>query len=127
LANRTKAVIQKLPVDQRRQPHQRPHNRLSCKIEYFIQTTSADLSGRSAFFTDDLVAEDDAESPRRPSSRTPRGSARRPCRLAYQGHGAQFGGDACRIASTVDVAYPSGEAFNYPQFPPRLRRLARCR
>jgi len=33
----------------------RPHNRLSCKIEYFIQTTSADLSGRSAFFTDDYV------------------------------------------------------------------------
>src|SRR6516225_5018916 len=32
----------------------RPHNRLSCKIEYFIQTTSADLSGRSAFFTDDF-------------------------------------------------------------------------
>jgi hypothetical protein len=27
--------------------------RLSCKIEYFIETTSAYLSGRSAFFTDD--------------------------------------------------------------------------
>jgi hypothetical protein len=31
----------------------RPNTRLSCKIEYFIQTTSAYLSGRSAFFTDD--------------------------------------------------------------------------
>jgi hypothetical protein len=34
----------------------RPHSRLSCKIEYFIQTTSADLSGQSAFFTDDELA-----------------------------------------------------------------------
>jgi hypothetical protein len=31
----------------------RPNTRLSCKIEYFIETTSAYLSGRSAFFTDD--------------------------------------------------------------------------
>jgi hypothetical protein len=34
----------------------RPNTRLSCKIEYFIETTSAYLSGRSAFFTDDFVA-----------------------------------------------------------------------
>jgi hypothetical protein len=34
----------------------RPNTRLSCKIEYFIETTSAYLSGRSAFFTDDWVA-----------------------------------------------------------------------
>jgi hypothetical protein len=33
----------------------RPNTRLSCKIEYFIETTSAYLSGRSAFFTDDYV------------------------------------------------------------------------
>jgi hypothetical protein len=33
----------------------RPNTRLSCKIEYFIETTSAYLSGRSAFFTDDCV------------------------------------------------------------------------
>jgi hypothetical protein len=33
----------------------RPNTRLSCKIEYFIETTSAYLSGRSAFFTDDSV------------------------------------------------------------------------
>src|SRR6185295_16511721 len=33
----------------------RPNTRLSCKIEYFIQTTSAYLSGRSAFFTDDFL------------------------------------------------------------------------
>jgi hypothetical protein len=39
----------------------RPNTRLSCKIEYFIETTSAYLSGRSAFFTDDFVAcRDDA-------------------------------------------------------------------
>ncbi|WP_210161383.1 hypothetical protein, partial [Bradyrhizobium yuanmingense] len=31
----------------------RPNTQLSCKIEYFIETTSAYLSGRSAFFTDD--------------------------------------------------------------------------
>jgi hypothetical protein len=31
----------------------RPNTHLSCKIEYFIETTSAYLSGRSAFFTDD--------------------------------------------------------------------------
>jgi hypothetical protein len=31
----------------------RPNTRLSCKIEYFIETTSAYRSGRSAFFTDD--------------------------------------------------------------------------
>jgi hypothetical protein len=31
----------------------RPNTRLSCKIEYFVETTSAYLSGRSAFFTDD--------------------------------------------------------------------------
>ncbi|MET4790948.1 hypothetical protein JEY40_07860 [Bradyrhizobium japonicum] len=31
----------------------RPNTRLSCKIEYFIETTSAYPSGRSAFFTDD--------------------------------------------------------------------------
>ena len=29
---------------------------LSCKIEYSIQRTSAYLSGRSAFFTDDALA-----------------------------------------------------------------------
>jgi hypothetical protein len=29
--------------------------RLSCKIEYFIETTSAYLSSRSAFFTDDSL------------------------------------------------------------------------
>jgi hypothetical protein len=34
----------------------RPNTRLSCKIEYFIETTSAYLSGRSAFFTDDQPA-----------------------------------------------------------------------
>jgi hypothetical protein len=34
----------------------RPNTRLSCKIEYFIETTSAYLSGRSAFFTDDYSA-----------------------------------------------------------------------
>ncbi|MEY9882574.1 hypothetical protein [Bradyrhizobium sp. USDA 329] len=34
----------------------RPDTRLSCKIEYFIETTSAYLSGRSAFFTNDGVA-----------------------------------------------------------------------
>jgi len=33
----------------------RSNTRLSCKIEYFIETTSAYLSGRSAFFTDDTV------------------------------------------------------------------------
>jgi hypothetical protein len=33
----------------------RPNTRLSCKIEYFIETTSAYLSGRSAFFTDDYT------------------------------------------------------------------------
>jgi hypothetical protein len=33
----------------------RPNTRLSCKIEYFIETTSAYRSGRSAFFTDDCV------------------------------------------------------------------------
>jgi len=31
----------------------RPNTPLSCKIEYFIETTSAYLSGRSEFFTDD--------------------------------------------------------------------------
>jgi len=35
----------------------RPNTRLSCKIEYFIETTSAYLSGRSAFFTDDFLVE----------------------------------------------------------------------
>jgi len=34
----------------------RPNTRLSCKIEYFIETTFAYLSGRSAFFTDDLLS-----------------------------------------------------------------------
>jgi len=34
----------------------RPNTRLSCKIEYFIETTSAYRSGRSAFFTDDLLS-----------------------------------------------------------------------
>jgi hypothetical protein len=33
----------------------RPNTRLSCKIEYFIQTNYAYLSGRSAFFTNDYV------------------------------------------------------------------------
>jgi hypothetical protein len=33
-----------------------PNTWLSCKIEYFIQTTSAYLPGRSAFFTDDSNA-----------------------------------------------------------------------
>jgi hypothetical protein len=33
----------------------RPNTRLSCKIEYFIETTSAYRSGRSAFFTDDPI------------------------------------------------------------------------
>ena len=31
----------------------RPNTRLSCNIEYFIQTSSAYLSSRFAFFTDD--------------------------------------------------------------------------
>jgi hypothetical protein len=31
----------------------RPKTRLSCKIEYFIKTNYASLSGLSAFFTDD--------------------------------------------------------------------------
>jgi hypothetical protein len=35
----------------------RPNTRLSCKIEYFIQTNYAYLSGRSAFFTNDGLAE----------------------------------------------------------------------
>jgi len=39
-------------IPKRKKP--RPNTRLSCKIEYFIETTSAYLSGRSAFFTDDL-------------------------------------------------------------------------
>ncbi|MCP1850143.1 MULTISPECIES: hypothetical protein [unclassified Bradyrhizobium] len=34
-----------------------PNSWLSCKIEYFIETTSAYLSGRSAFFTDDHVGQ----------------------------------------------------------------------
>ncbi|WP_210215179.1 hypothetical protein, partial [Bradyrhizobium elkanii] len=38
-------------IPKRKKP--RPNTRLSCKIEYFIETTSAYLSGRSAFFTDD--------------------------------------------------------------------------
>jgi hypothetical protein len=33
----------------------RPNTRLSCKIEYFIQTNYAYLSGRSAFFTNDWL------------------------------------------------------------------------
>ncbi|MBP1293529.1 hypothetical protein M2192_007606 [Bradyrhizobium elkanii USDA 61] len=37
-------------IPKRKKP--RPHTRLSCKIEYFIQVTSVYLSGRSAFFTD---------------------------------------------------------------------------
>jgi hypothetical protein len=36
----------------------RPNTRLSCKIEYFIETTSAYRSGRSAFFTDDEGVEE---------------------------------------------------------------------
>jgi len=35
----------------------RPNTRLSCKIEYFIETTSAYPSGRSAFFTEDYRAD----------------------------------------------------------------------
>jgi hypothetical protein len=31
----------------------RPDTPLSCKIQYYINTTSAYFSGRSAFFTDD--------------------------------------------------------------------------
>ena len=38
-------------IPKRKKP--RPYTRLSCKIEYFMETTSAYLSGRSAFFTDD--------------------------------------------------------------------------
>jgi hypothetical protein len=34
----------------------RPNTRLSCKIQSFIETTSAYPSGRSAFFTDDYSA-----------------------------------------------------------------------
>ena len=34
----------------------RHNTRLSCKIVYFIETTSAYPSGRSAFSTDDIVA-----------------------------------------------------------------------
>jgi hypothetical protein len=41
-------------IPKRKKP--RPNTRLSCKIEYFIETTSAYLSGRSAFFTDDFRA-----------------------------------------------------------------------
>jgi hypothetical protein len=40
----------------------RPNTRLSCKIEYFIETTSAYLSGRSAFFTDDCPGFQDRKS-----------------------------------------------------------------
>ncbi|MHC2277576.1 hypothetical protein ACVME8_004187 [Bradyrhizobium diazoefficiens] len=40
-------------IPKRKKP--RPNTRLSCKIEYFIETTSAYLSGRSAFFTDDSL------------------------------------------------------------------------
>jgi len=39
----------------------RPNTRLSCKIEYFIETTSAYLSGRSAFFTDDYKDGDESK------------------------------------------------------------------
>ncbi|WP_370196279.1 amidohydrolase [Bradyrhizobium elkanii] len=46
MTNRSKAKSPK-----RKKP--RPNNRLSCKIEYFNETTSAYPSGRSAFFTDD--------------------------------------------------------------------------
>jgi len=40
----------------------RPNTRLSCKIEYFIETTSAYRSGRSAFFTDDEVQRDNEDA-----------------------------------------------------------------
>src|SRR6185312_14612636 len=42
----------------------RPNTRLSCKIEYFIETTPAYLSGRSAFFTDDYTMRDRCAVPR---------------------------------------------------------------
>ena len=48
----------KRKIPKRKKP--RPYTRLSCKNEYFMETTSAYLSGRSAFFTGDYENEQPA-------------------------------------------------------------------
>ena len=46
----------------------RPNTWLSCKIKYFLETISADLSGRSAFFTDDTLLDSKLEATSRGAS-----------------------------------------------------------